>query len=86
MLRDRASSKKSLAILTVTRASGLCCGRSRMIGFSLSAAPNRDGPIIKLLRQLAWQRPEQGFGKLFRLLPRMGIVGTTNWSIAFIAA
>jgi putative transposase len=28
--------------------------------------PNGDQPIIKLLLELAWQRPEQGFGKLFR--------------------
>ncbi len=34
--------------------------------------PNRDGPIIKLLLQLAWQRPEQDLGKLFRRLQRMG--------------
>lgn len=34
--------------------------------------PNRDQPIIKLLLELAWQRPEQGFGKLFRRLRRMG--------------
>ena len=34
--------------------------------------PNADGPIVKLLLELAWQRPEQGFGKLFRRLRRMG--------------
>ena len=34
--------------------------------------PNRDQPIITLLLELAWQRPEQGFGKLFRRLRRMG--------------
>jgi len=34
--------------------------------------PNRDGPIIKLLLELAWQRPEQGFRKLFKRLRRMG--------------
>jgi putative transposase len=33
---------------------------------------NADGPIVKLLLELAWQRPEQGFGKLFRRLRRMG--------------
>jgi putative transposase len=33
--------------------------------------PNADGPIVKLLLELAWQRPEQGFGKLFRRLRRM---------------
>jgi hypothetical protein len=34
--------------------------------------PNRDGPVIKLLLELAWQRPEQGFGKLFKRLRRLG--------------
>src|SRR5829696_4852854 len=34
--------------------------------------PNRDGPIIKLLLELAWQRPEQGFSKLFKRLRRLG--------------
>ena len=34
--------------------------------------PNRDGPIIKLLLELAWKRPEQGFGKLFKRLRRLG--------------
>jgi len=34
--------------------------------------PTRDGPIIKLLLELAWQRPEQGFGKLFKRLRRLG--------------
>ncbi len=34
--------------------------------------PNADGPIVKLLLELAWQRPEQGFGKLFRRLRRLG--------------
>jgi hypothetical protein len=33
--------------------------------------PNADGPIVKLLLELAWQRPEQGFGKLFKPLRRM---------------
>ena len=32
--------------------------------------PNADGPIVKLLLELGWQRPEQGFGKLFRRLRR----------------
>ena len=30
--------------------------------------PNADGPIVKLLLELAWQRSEQGFAKLFRRL------------------
>jgi len=47
---------------------------------------NRDGPIIKLLLELAWQRPEQGFGKLFKRLRGWVTVGITNVSIAFIAA
>ena len=34
--------------------------------------PNRDGEIIKLLLELAHGRPEQGFGKLFRRLRRLG--------------
>ena len=34
--------------------------------------PNADEPIVKLLLELAWQRPEQGFGKLFRRLRRLG--------------
>jgi hypothetical protein len=33
------------------------------------------GPIIKLLVELAWQRPEQGFGKLFQRLRRLGRCG-----------
>jgi hypothetical protein len=28
--------------------------------------PNADGPIVQLLLELAWQRPEQGFSKLFK--------------------
>ena len=34
--------------------------------------PNRHGEIIKLLWELAHGRPEQGFGKLFRRLRRLG--------------
>ena len=34
--------------------------------------PNRDGEIIKLLLELAHGRPEQGFGKLFKRLRRLG--------------
>jgi len=34
--------------------------------------PNADGPIVKLLLELAWQRPEQGFEKLFKRLRRVG--------------
>jgi len=34
--------------------------------------PNGDGEIIKLLWELAHGRPEQGFGKLFRRLRRLG--------------
>jgi putative transposase len=34
--------------------------------------PNADGPIVKLLLELAWQRPQQGFGKLFKRLRRQG--------------
>ncbi len=34
--------------------------------------PNGDGEIIKLLLELAHGRPEQGFGKLFRRLRRLG--------------
>src|SRR5262245_12204017 len=34
--------------------------------------PTRDGPTIKLLLELAWQRPEQGFSKLFKRLRRLG--------------
>jgi len=33
--------------------------------------PKTDGPMVKLL-ELAWRRPEQGFGKLFKRLRRMG--------------
>jgi putative transposase len=33
---------------------------------------NRDGEIIKLLLELAHGRPEQGFGKLFKRLRRLG--------------
>ena len=40
--------------------------------FQYEPRPNRDGPIIKLLLELAWQRPEQGFGKLFKRLRRLG--------------
>jgi len=34
--------------------------------------PNRDGEIIKLLLELAHGRPEQGFGKLFKRMRRLG--------------
>jgi putative transposase len=34
--------------------------------------PNRDGEVIKLLLELAHGRPEQGFGKLFPRLRRLG--------------
>jgi len=34
--------------------------------------PGRDGEIIKLLLELAYSRPEQGFGKLFKRLRRLG--------------
>lgn len=34
--------------------------------------PNRDGEIIKLLWELAHGRPEQGFGKLFKRMRRLG--------------
>src|SRR6202165_3982943 len=34
--------------------------------------PNRDEEIIKLLLELAHGRPEQGFGKLFKRLRRLG--------------
>jgi putative transposase len=34
--------------------------------------PNRDGEIIKLLLELAQGRPEQGFGKLFKRMRRLG--------------
>jgi hypothetical protein len=34
--------------------------------------PNADGPIVKLLVELAWQLPERGFGKLFKRLRRQG--------------
>jgi len=34
--------------------------------------PNRDGEVIKLLLELAHGRPEQGFGKLFKRLRRLG--------------
>jgi len=34
--------------------------------------PNRDGEIIKLLMELAHGRPEQGFGKLFKRMRRLG--------------
>ena len=36
--------------------------------------PSADEPIVKLLVELAWQQPAQGFGKLFRRLRRMGHV------------
>ena len=45
-----------------------------------------DGPIVKLLLELAWQRPEQGFGKLFKRLRRLGHGWNHKRSIAFIAA
>ena len=47
--------------------------------------PNADEPIVKLLLELAWQRPEQGFGKLFNVYVGWAMVGTTSASIAFIA-
>lgn len=34
--------------------------------------PSRDGEIIKLLLELAHGRPEQGFGKLFKRMRRLG--------------
>ena len=34
--------------------------------------PNRDEEIIKLLLELAYGRPEQGFGKLFKRMRRLG--------------
>ena len=34
--------------------------------------PSRDGEVIKLLLELAHGRPEQGFGKLFKRLRRLG--------------
>lgn len=34
--------------------------------------PNRDGPVIQLLLELAHGRPEQGFPKLFKRLRRLG--------------
>jgi len=34
--------------------------------------PNRDGEVIRLLLELAHGRPEQGFGKLFPRLRRLG--------------
>ncbi len=34
--------------------------------------PNRDGEIIKQLLELAHGRPEQGFGKLFKRMRRLG--------------
>ena len=42
--------------------------------FHYQPRPNADGPIVKLLLELAWQRPEQGFGKLFKRLRRLGHV------------
>lgn len=34
--------------------------------------PNRDQEVVKLLLELAQGRPEQGFGKLFKRLRRLG--------------
>jgi putative transposase len=34
--------------------------------------PNRDQEVVKLLLELAQERPEQGFGKLFTRLRRLG--------------
>jgi transposase InsO family protein len=52
-------------------------GASAAVGLQRSVyhyepRPNADGPIVKLLLELAWQRPEQGFGKLFQRLRRLG--------------
>ena len=38
----------------------------------VTAQPNRDGEVIELLLELAHGRPEQGFPKLFKRLPRLG--------------
>jgi putative transposase len=35
--------------------------------YHYKARPNADSPIVKLLLELAWQRPEQMFGKFKRL-------------------
>ena len=40
--------------------------------FRYRPQPNRDGEIVKLLLELAHGRPEQGFGKLFKRLRRLG--------------
>jgi putative transposase len=49
--------------------------------------PSHDDEIVKLLLELAHQRPEEGFPKLFKQLRRQGRagVGITSTGIACIA-
>ena len=74
-LRPAAKREPAAALQTEHGLSERCAcaavGLQRLV-YHDEPRPNADGPIVKLLLELAWQRPERGFGKLFRRLSRLG--------------